>query len=67
MTSQRSAPRTVLAYLPIHVLVTAWTWRDLRRRSDAQIRGSRRGWQVASAVNTLGSVVYLFVGRRPTT
>lgn len=38
--------------------------RDLHRRSDRQLRGSRRIWVAVSFVNFLGPVVYFLVGRR---
>jgi hypothetical protein len=47
-----------------HVIVTAFTWRDIRNRSPRQIRGGKRLWRVLSAVNTLGSVGYWLIGRR---
>jgi len=48
----------------VHVGVTAWTWRDIRRRPAAGIRGSEGLWRFLSAVNTLGSGAYWLVGRR---
>ena len=42
--------------------VTLW---DLRRRSDQELRGSRRWWAAASFVNFVGPVAYLAFGRRP--
>lgn len=56
--------RTVLLYLPFHILVTAATWRDLKRRPSSQVRGSKRLWRIVSAVNTMGSVAYLVFGRK---
>jgi hypothetical protein len=38
--------------------------RDLHRRSDRQVRGSRRLWVAASFVNFLGPVAYFLAGRR---
>jgi hypothetical protein len=56
--------RTVLLYLPFHILVTAVTWRDLKRRPSSQVRGSKRLWRIVSAANTLGSLAYLVIGRK---
>jgi hypothetical protein len=57
----------VLAYIAVvHAPVTASTWRDLGDRPAAQVRGSKRIWRVASALNTTGSVAYWLLGRRPT-
>jgi hypothetical protein len=48
----------------VHVTVMALTWRDLRSRPAAQVRGPKGLWQVASALNTGGSVAYWLFGRR---
>lgn len=48
----------------VHVVITSIVWRDLRHRSDAQVRGSKRVWRIASAANSANSVLYLLVGRR---
>jgi hypothetical protein len=57
--------RPVLLYLPFHILITAATWRDLKRRPSSQVRGSKRIWRIVSAANTLGSLAYLVAGRKP--
>jgi hypothetical protein len=54
----------ILLFLIGHVLVAAWTWRDIRQRPARQVRGSKALWRVFSAVNTLGSVSYWLIGRR---
>lgn len=54
----------ILLFLAGHVLVAAWTWRDIRQRPAQQVRGSKALWRVLSAVNTLGSVSYWLMGRR---
>jgi hypothetical protein len=56
--------RGTAAALLAHVLVTAYTWRDLNRRTDAEVRGSKRVWRIASGANTIGSVAYLLFGRK---
>jgi hypothetical protein len=48
-----------------HAAVAALTWRDLRVRAAAEVRGDKRIWRIASVVNTLGSVAYWLFGRRP--
>ena len=53
------------AVLVVHVTVATLTWRNLRSRPAAQVRGSKTLWRVASALNTLGSVAYWLFGRRP--
>ncbi len=61
---QRNDVRRVLPVLVAHAAITMLTWRDLRRRPAEQVRGSKRLWRVASAMNTVGSVAYLAVGRK---
>jgi hypothetical protein len=63
---ERSKPRpaVIAAIVAGPVAVTALTWRDLRRRTDAQVRGGKKWWRVASAANSAKSLVYLAIGRR---
>jgi len=61
---QRKDVRRVIPVLVAHAAITALTWRDLRRRPENQVRGSKKLWRVASAMNTVGSVAYLAVGRK---
>jgi hypothetical protein len=65
----RKPNRLVLVFVYIsvvHAPATALTWRDLRDRPAAHVRGSKRISRVASALNTTGSVAYWLFGRRPT-
>jgi hypothetical protein len=50
--------------LVVHAAVTAYTWHDLNRRSDAEVRGSKRVWRIASGLNTLGTLAYFTLGRK---
>jgi hypothetical protein len=50
--------------IPMHIAVTAFTWRDLRNRAPEQVRGSKRFWRVISCANTLGSLLYFTLGRK---
>ena len=50
--------------IPAHIVVTAFTWRDLRGRAPEEVRGSKRFWRVASGANTLGSLLYFTLGRK---
>lgn len=61
---QRNDVRRVLPVLVAHAAITTLTWRDLRRRPAEEVRGSKRLWRVVSAMNTVGSVAYLAVGRK---
>jgi hypothetical protein len=61
----RKPNKLVLAAIGVaHLAVAALTWRDLRARSGAQVRGSKRMWRVASGLNTVGSAAYWLAGRR---
>ncbi|HVA21894.1 MAG TPA: hypothetical protein VNN74_07345 [Candidatus Micrarchaeia archaeon] len=59
-----NALKPVLYYLPFHVAIAAITWRDIHRRPAGKIRGSKRLWRIASAVNTLGAAGYWLAARR---
>jgi hypothetical protein len=63
--SDRKSLQALLLYLPFHLAVVAVTWRDISRRPPDQVRGSKRLWRLASAVNTLGALAYWLGGRRP--
>ncbi|MBX3098640.1 MAG: pyridoxamine 5'-phosphate oxidase family protein [Salinibacterium sp.] len=47
----------------LHLVFAAITWRDIARRSSAEIRGPKGVWRAASAINSLGSIVYWTWGR----
>jgi hypothetical protein len=64
MERTRPKPAVIAAILAGHVAVTALTWRDLRHRTDDQVRGSKKWWRVASAANSGNSLIYLLLGRR---
>jgi hypothetical protein len=61
----RKARNALLLYLPFHLAAVAVTWRDIGRRPPQRVRGSKRLWRLASAVNTLGVLAYWLAGRRP--
>lgn len=54
----------LIALVILHIIVTAFTLRDLRQRSDAQIRGPRWFWRVAAPLQTGNSAAYWLLGRR---
>lgn len=56
--------RVFAAVAVVHTTAAALTWRDLRTRTAAEVRGDKRIWRTASVVNTLGSVAYWLFGRR---
>jgi hypothetical protein len=42
----------------------AFVLRDLKRRDDAEVRGSKRLWRALSFVNFAGPIAYLALGRK---
>jgi len=56
--------KIIAVALVIHLIMVKLTWRDLRNRPDAVVRGRKRFWRVAATMNTTGSVAYWLVGRR---
>ena len=65
MAATRRPNKLVLALIGVvHLTAVTLTWRDLRSRPAGQVRGPKRVWQVASALNTTGSAAYWLFGRR---
>jgi hypothetical protein len=56
--------KTIVVALIVHLIMVRLTWRDLRRRPDAAVRGPKRAWRLASTMNTTGAVAYWLFGRR---
>jgi hypothetical protein len=57
----------VVVVLVVHLVVTRITWRDLDRRNPSEVRGAKWAWRIASGANTVGSVAYWLIGRKPNT
>ena len=56
--------RILAVSLVVHVILLTLTWRDLRARPDAAVRGNKRLWRAWSTLNSTGSIAYWFFGRR---
>jgi hypothetical protein len=54
----------VMVVVPIQVLLAVLAWRDMSRRTDAQIRGRKRLWRVFVLLNPGNSLLYWLLGRR---
>jgi len=54
----------LILVLVVHVVLTRFTLRDLRRRPESAVRGRKRLWRVWATLNTTGSVAYWTFGRR---
>lgn len=48
----------------LQFVLQAVALRDLKRRDDAAVRGSKRLWRLLSFVNYVGPIAYLTVGRK---
>jgi hypothetical protein len=65
VAANRKPNKLVLAVIGVvHLSVMTLTWRDLRSRPAAQVRGNEKIWRAASALNTTGSAAYWLFGRR---
>jgi hypothetical protein len=65
VAANRRPNKLVLAVIGVvHLTVMTLTWRDLRSRPAGQVRGNKKVWRVASALNTTGSAAYWLFGRR---
>jgi hypothetical protein len=53
----------LILVLVVHVILTRFTLRDLRRRPESAVRGPKRLWRVWATLNT-GSFAYWTFGRR---
>jgi hypothetical protein len=61
---RKLSPGLLAVILAAHATVTAFTWRDLRNRSEEQVRGSKKVWRLVTALNTTGSLAYWLFGRK---
>lgn len=62
MTGKRKARMALRG--PLQLALTIWTLRDIRRRSDDQIKGSKRFWTILAFVQPVGFIAYLLFGRQ---
>jgi hypothetical protein len=56
--------KLVVAGGAVELVLTSWAASDLRRRPAEQVRGPKAAWAMAFAVQPLGPIAYLAVGRR---
>ena len=54
----------LIALMILHIIVTAVTLRDLKQRTDTQVRGPRWLWRVFTPLQMGNSLVYWLVGRK---
>jgi len=58
MAQRKLDPRLLAALVVLHLIVAAFTWRDIRRREPNQIRGPKWVWRIASAAQMGNSLAY---------
>ena len=58
------AQARALAQGLINLGLVILTVRDIRRRSDAELNGSRKRWLLAAFAPPFGPIVYLIFGRK---
>lgn len=63
MTNKRKQ-LLVWTIVPIEVICAVLAWRDLARRADNEVRGSKRAWRVFVSLNPGNAVIYWLFGRR---
>jgi hypothetical protein len=56
--------RFIAVVVPIEVVLAALAWRDLGRRPDTQVSGSKNFWRVFVNINPGNSLAYWAFGRR---
>lgn len=49
--------------LPLQVISAVLAWRDLERRTDSEVRGSKRAWRVLVTMNPGNALIYWLFGR----
>jgi hypothetical protein len=64
MPKRAPNPKVIAAIVAGHLAVTTLAWRDIRRRPDDQIRGSKKVWRVATGANSANSLAYFLFGRK---
>ena len=62
--TRRRPPAAVAGLGAAATVSAALAWRDLNRRTPAQIRGSKRLWRILLTLNPGNSVLYWLLGRR---
>jgi len=63
MTANRQ--KILMIVVPLEVVAAVLARRDLSRRSDAEVRGSKRFWRVFVLLNPGNALLYWAFGRRP--
>jgi hypothetical protein len=62
--TRKPKPPVLVAVVVAQVVSATLAWRDLSRRTDAQVRGPKRLWRVIVWLNPGNSAAYWLIGRR---
>ena len=54
----------VVLIVPIQIVLAGLAWRDMGRRTDDQVRGTKTLWRVLVTINPGNSIAYWLFGRR---
>ena len=65
LTPKRLAVFAVI--LMVELVFATFTWRDLRHRTEDEVRGSKRVWHVAILANPGNAIAYWLIGRKAST
>jgi hypothetical protein len=57
-------PALLAALVAVDLVAAIFAWRNLNRRSEDEVRGSKRFWRVVIAANPGNSFAYWAVGRK---
>jgi hypothetical protein len=64
MATRRPNPKVIAAIVAGHLALTTFAWRDIRHRPDDEVRGSKKVWRMATAVNSVHTLAYFIFGRK---
>jgi hypothetical protein len=63
-TLSQQQKRVLVVALVVHLVMVILTWRDLSRKPEESVGGSKWLWRAAATLNTTGSIAYWVFGRR---
>jgi hypothetical protein len=61
---RRTRPEIAIPAVLVHIVLTAFVWRDIARRDPSELRGPKNLWRVVTALNTGNHALYWLFGRR---
>ena len=61
---QKPPKEVVVVVVAVQAVSAAFAFRDLARRTDEQVRGSKLLWRILIGINPGNSLAYWVLGRR---